>query len=747
MAGDAAYPGAGTVTAVPLLIQPQRRAQWRALIDTAALGLPAALVAGVLGWRVTGWVVAALLVLLALGVVMGLGVWRARRLDQSWLIRSLDTRLAVFEDSAALLFADVRGLDGFRALQRRRLEARAVEAVRLDLRAPWSWRPITAAWSAAAVLCVAILLWPSATPPSAASPDLPRSAAAGPPVLTSLRLRIIPPAYTGLPAREQATLDASVPEGSRLEWTVGLSPSPRSAALSSPEAAPQPLVRTGEAWFAARIASQPFLYRIEAPELSRQRLGRIDVVADAPPAIRLVEPDSQLVQIAPGQSRWTVVFEASDDYGVISAGTLRITLAKGEGEQVTVTETTRGIAGSGETRRRRFAVTFDLAREGMEPASDMIVQLIVTDNRPGVAQAVEGPSVILRWPSALGLADGLDGMAQSVLPVYFRSQRQIIIDAEALIAEQTRLDRQAFVGRSAALGADQASLRNRYGQFFSGENEPAPTALPTNDGPPALALPTNDEPASRASGSTVEVHDDHDHEGHDHGLEEGHFFGDGHDHGPAPDGGGFFGSAVDVLNEFGHAHDTGDAATLFDPGTRSTLSQALDAMWASERALRQGEPAEALPHANRALDLLKEAQQATRIFLRRVGSDLPPVDMSRRLTGDRDDIVADALAPAPERDPNNPAAAAWRALEDRPGRRVAVDLGGLDRWVRQNGSALPDPLALRAAIDTLRAEPACDECRRRLRGLLWSAIAPPATAVDRRAAPPSRGRRYLDALR
>jgi hypothetical protein len=739
MAGDAAHPGAGTVTAVPFLILPQRRAQWRALIDTAALGLPAALVAGVLGWRVSGWVVAALLMLLALGAVVGLGVWRARRLDQSWLIRSLDARLAVFEDSAALLFADVRGLDGFRALQRRRLEARAVEAVRLDLRAPWSLRPISAAWSAAAVLCVAILLWPSATPPSAASPDPPRFAAAGPPVLTSLRLRIIPPTYTGLLAREQATLDASVPEGSRLEWTVGLSPSPRSAALSSPEAASQPLVRTGEAWFAARIATQPFLYRIEAPELSRQRLGRIDVVADALPAIRLVEPDSQLVQIAPGQTRWTVVFEASDDYGVISSGTLRITLAKGEGEQVAVTETTRAIAGSGEARRRRFAVTFDLAREGMEPASDMIVQLVVTDNRPGGAQTVEGPSVILRWPSALGLEGGLDGMAQSVLPAYFRSQRQIIIDAEALIAEQRRLDRQTFVGRSAALGADQASLRNRYGQFLGGENEGGASALPTSDAPTRPApppLPTSDAPASTPAQAAEAP-----------ALEEGHSYGDGHDHGPATEGGGFFGSAVDVLNEFGHAHDTGDAATLFDPGTRSTVSQALDAMWASERALRQGEPAEALPHANRALDLLKEAQQANRIFLRRVGSDLPPVDMSRRLTGDRDDIVAAALSPALERDLNNPAAAAWRALEDRPGRRVAVDLGELDRWVRENSSALPDALALRAAIDTLRAEPACQECRHRLRGLLWSAIVPPATAVDRRAAPPPRGRRYLDALR
>jgi hypothetical protein len=731
------------MTAVPLLLQPQRRAQWRTLIDTLALGLPAALVSGVLGWRVSGWGLAILLVLLTLAAVVGLGVWRARRLDQGWLIRSLDARLAAFEDSAALLFADVRALDGFRALQRRRLEARAGEAARLDLNPPWSRRPIALAWAAAVVLTAAILLWPAARTESVAPADPTSPGASGPPVLTSFRLRIVPPAYTGLPAREQATLDASVPEGSRLEWTVGLSPAPASAALSFPEAAPLLLVRTGEAWFASRVASQPFLYRVEAPGLARQRLGRIDVVADAPPAIRLIEPDSQLVQIAPGQARWTVVFEASDDYGVLSAATLRITLAKGEGEQVTVTETTRGIAGTGEARQRRYAVTFDLAREGMEPASDMIVQLIVADNRPGGAQRVEGPSVILRWPSALGLADGLDGMAQSVLPAYFRSQRQIIIDAEALIAEQRRLDRPTFVSRSNGLGADQASLRNRYGQFLGGENEPGAVALPTSDAPPRPAappLPTNDAPASTTAQTPARTPARP-------ALEDGHSYEDGHDHGPAPQGGGFFGSAVDVLNEFGHAHDSGDAATLFDPGTRSTLSQALDAMWASERALRQGEPAAALPHAYRALDLLKEAQQATRIFLRRVGSDLPPIDMARRLTGDRDDIVAGALAPAPERGPESPAVAAWRALEDRPGRRPAPNLGALDAWVRQNASRIRDPLALRAAIDTVRAEPSCVNCRRRLRALLWGAIQPPSVAVDRRAAPPPRGRRYLDALR
>ncbi len=729
------------MTALPLLFEPQRRAQWRVLIDTAAIGLSGVMLAGALGWRLFGAVGLVMLVILGLAALVAVGAWRARRLDQGWLVRSLDARLPGFEDSSALLFADARALGGFRSLQRQRLEARLPEAARLDLRPAWSGRPIAVAWGAATLLTVAVLAWPAAQGKTAEPASRPTVASAGPPVLTDLKLRIIPPAYTGLPVREQTQADASVPEGSRVEWIVGLSPQPASAALSFPDSPPLPLLRSGEPWTASRVVAQPFLYRIEAPGLARQRLARVDVVADAPPAIRLVEPDSQLVQITPGQNRWTVVFEASDDYGVLSSGTLRITLAKGEGENVVVTERTRAIAGTGESRRRRFAVTFDLAAEGMEPASDMIVQLIATDNRARGAQRVEGPSVILRWPSSLGLADGLDGMAQSVLPAYFRSQRQIIIDAEALIAQRTRLDRETFVSRSAGLGADQASLRNRYGQFMGGETEGGPGALtlPTSDAPvrpAAPALPTNDGPPTRRAAPAVAPE-----------LEAGHTADDGHDHGQAP-GGGFFGSAVDVLNEYGHAHDSGDAATLFDPGTRSTLSQALDAMWASERSLRLGEPEGALPHAYRALDLLKEAQQATRIFLRRVGSDLPPVDMSRRLTGDRDDIVAGALTPAPERPPESPAVAAWRALEDRPGRAgPAPDLGALDRWVRQNGGRIADPLALTAAIDTVRSEPTCLDCRRRLRALLWSAIERPSAAIQRRDTPPQRGRRYLEALR
>ena len=42
------------MTAVTILIERQRAAQWRTLLDTLALGVPAALIAGALAGRMSG---------------------------------------------------------------------------------------------------------------------------------------------------------------------------------------------------------------------------------------------------------------------------------------------------------------------------------------------------------------------------------------------------------------------------------------------------------------------------------------------------------------------------------------------------------------------------------------------------------------------------------------------------------------------------------------------------------------------
>lgn len=697
-----------------------RAARQRVLLDILALGLPVVLALAALGLR--GLQMAGALVALVLGTaVLGwIAVRRMKRFDQAWLTAALDAHAPGLEDSADLLFQPAQG--GLAGLQRARLQARLAEAAAVDLRPDWSrrWIPWTAAVSAAVIL--AALLWPATAsvrlgPEEAETASAPRA-----PKVTTALLRITPPAYTGQRPFDVGGLDARAPEGSRIEWVLGFKPHPDAAILSFPGEAALPLRRDGGRWLGGRVFARSALYRIEAPGMARQRLHRLELAPDAPPVVHVVTPDSSLTLVTPGQPRFAPVFEVRDDYGVEATAQLKITVTKGEGENITTTVRTQSLAGQGAARLKRFSPVLDLAREGLAQGGDMIVQLIVSDNRSPARQTVEGPSVILRWPAAMGLADGLDGMAKQVVPVYFRSQRQIIIDAEALIAQRGKITPDAFLERSNNLGADQAQLRLRYGQFMGEQAEGAPHLdLPTSDAP---ALPIDDG-ASPPAKAEPEHHDD----------------GDGHDHGGAVD----LNDMKSVVAEFGHAHDTGDAATLFDPGTRSTLAQALDAMWDSERALRQGKPKDALPHAYKALNLLKNAQQAGRIFLARTPPKLPPVDLSRRLTGKREGIAPGRLAPVTRDAADTPAVEVWRALGERPNAPVPLD--ALTRWVNANQHRLADPLALSAAIDTVRNEPECQDCRRKLRALLWTALERPPAAVHRRDPADTRGRRYLDALR
>lgn len=697
-----------------------RAARQRTVLDTMAFGAPVVLALAVMGLRwfqVTGAVV-----VLAIGaaVLTWIAIRRTRRFDQNWLTATLDARVPSLEDSSELLFRPAEGLAG---LQRARLERRLAGASTIDLRPDWSRRWIAISAGASAVVILAALLWPT-TSGAILGPDEAETASPpGAPRVTTAKLRITPPAYTGQRPFEQSGLDVRAPEGSRVEWTVGFRPQPETAGLSFPGEASLPLRRDGNRWLAGRVFERSALYRIEGAGLARQRLHRLEMVPDAAPVVRVVTPDSALTLIVPGQTRWAPVFEVRDDYGVEATGQLRITVTKGEGENITTTVRTQPLSGQGPARLKRFAASLDLAREGLAQGGDMIVQLVVSDNRAPRHQTVEGPSVILRWPANIGLADGLDGMAKQVMPVYFRSQRQIIIDAEALIAQRGKITPDAFLDRSNGLGADQAQLRLRYGQFMGEQAEGAPHLdLPTSDAP---ALPIDDG-ASAPTKPEPEHHADDD--GHDHG------------HGAVD-----LNDMKSVVAEFGHAHDTGDAATLFDPGTRSTLAQALDAMWDSERALRQGKPKDALPHAYKALNLLKTAQQAGRIFLARAPPKLPPIDLSRRMTGKREGIAPGRLAPVARDPADTPAVEVWRALGERPGAPLKLD--ALARWVNANGKRLADPLALSAAIDTVRNEPQCQDCRAKLRALLWTALERPPAAVHRRDPADARGRRYLDALR
>ncbi len=710
------------------LLQRLQHARIRHGSSIALIWLPAVLVLAALAWRLAGVGPAlALLIVGAAGVAAF--AWRStRRLNRQWLVRQLDARRKDLDDSTALLFADTATLKPLQQLQRTRLRERLQTRPAPDLREPWPAPRIAIAWLLVAVAITALLLWPGSATRSAGLAPVAQQGPVMPgvPRLIAQRLRITPPAYTGLPARNEAVLDAKAPQGSRLQWTLRYAPQPESVALVFLDGERVALERDGDDWTTTHRLDASVLYRViatGAPTQPAPPLHRLDAIVDTPPRIKVLAPAQNLTLATRGQRRWPLQFEVEDDYGVASTAQLRITLAVGEGESMVFSSQAVSLRGRGGARGRRFDTTLDLTSLGFVESSDVIAQLMVTDNRSPAPQVVRSPGVILRWPPDLGReSTGLEGMVKKVLPAYFRSQRQIIIDAEALLKEKPKLDADTFISRSDSIGVDQRLLRLRYGQFL-GEEAEGPKPLPTNDAEAPSAAPAAEE---------VHAVDD----GHDHAEDEF----------AAP---ARFGSMDGVVAEFGHMHDIAEAATLLDPETRATLKQALDQMWQSELHLRQGDPKQALPFAYRALELIKQVQQAERIYLAKVGSQLPPIDMSRRLTGKREGLARRALPPVPPADQEDAPAVLWRALGTETGSAMDdldAPMQSLQRWLRENQSRVSDPLAISTAIDALQRDPSCEPCRQSLRAQLWSAMARPPAAVQRRSQADAGGQRYLETL-
>jgi hypothetical protein len=677
-----------------------------------ALALPLILAAAAVAWRVAGTVGLAAALLVGTAVALGWLLRSTRRLDEAWAARQLDARRADLEDSAGLLLREPEQLNGLQRLQRSRVQQRLAEAPAPDLRPAWPGRALALSWALGAAITTAALL--VARPDDASSPFAPPGRAAAPaaasePQLVERHLEIEPPAYTGLPARSEDTLDAKLPAGSQLRWRLVFEPQPASVELAFHDGSRIALAQADGAWTAERRIDRSALYRVaidgEAAG-SATPLHRLEAIADRPPTIRVLAPTQAVTLIEAGQRQWLLEFEASDDYG-LGPSRLQVTLAQGGGENVTVTERSFPLRGQGDARQRRYSHRLDLAQLALAAGDDVIVRLGIDDNRKPTPNSARSASLILRWP--MGSSEettGMEGIVRQTLPAYFRSQRQVIIDTEALVAERGKAPAERFESRSDAIGVDQRLLRLRYGQFLGEEAE---------DGPEA-------------------AHEDHDHE----------------DAEPAPEPG----TTDSVLEQFGHTHDIPEAATLLDRETRTLLRAALGEMWQAELHLRQGQPERALPYEYRALQRIKQVQQASRIYLARVGLELPPIDATRRLAGEASGVRnrSDPLAPAKPAD--SPAAALWQRLgESAPTGDAAAsdalrsDLRALASWVGEREPELPEAIELLAAIDGLDSDPTCAACRQQLRALLWPLLPSPATATGPRVTTAgASGTAYLEAL-
>lgn len=575
----------------------------------------------------------------------------------------LDRICPALEESSALWLRDPATLTLVENLQLKRLNAAWTS---LPHRPPPGGQPSLHSLrgpSAAATISLLAVVILALIPPSSRH-DL-SDTAAGPaaiqsPERISLRqasLEIAPPAYLGLSSRRSATLDAEVPEGSDVTWELTFTGPVQEVALTATGRGITPEVENlGAGRFRSRATIvATTLYQLETVSIDgiRTRLPQLyvlKVARDLPPRLTWTTPAETRTTLPPANAtRVRVQVDATDDHGVAGVE-LVATLAKGSGEGVKFRERTlalqRGPVGADGSIP--FAAELDLIALGLEAGDELYVHANARDHRQPAANVTRSETrfFLLQGPTATLTDPAVVATGVKRMPQFFRSQRQLIIDTEQLLAERPKLTPERFQQRSDEIGIDQKLLRLRYGQFLGEEFE-----SPTAGAPPeaeamgfAARLRSGDRNSAQRDAAVARaVEAQHDH--------------------PAPVAEERRPATVESMAApYVHRHDSPEAATIFDPKVKSTLRAVLAEMWTAEGHLRGGRPADALPAEHRALELLKELQQADRVYVARTGFEPAPINLEqRRLRGELDAIPSKVATPAPT-GPDDESAALLRTV-------------------------------------------------------------------------------------
>lgn len=406
------------------------------------------------------------------------------------------------------------------------------------------------------------------------------------PGISSVRLSTIPPSYTRLSPRTQSQFSVSAEEGSSLNWQIRTSQSVKNIRLifNDKEVVPLKAVNSqGTQWALTRTVSKPGFYQVDL-EGTMSDLYKLEIIKDQPAQIRIIRP-AQYSSIDFGEpQRTNLQVQITDDYGINNAF-IAATISSGQGEGVKFREQKlsfqQNFSGASSYKLNK---TIDLKGLGMTPGDELYFYIQALDSRLQESRS-DIYIVTIQDTAQLMSMDGMIG-GVNLVPEYFRSQRQIIIDTEKLLKERGSITVEAFNSRSNDIGVDQKLLRLRYGKFLGEEDE------------------------SEIGGHQEETNDPAD-----------------------------FGNPEAILDAVSHKHDQAEDATFFEPELKAQLKATLTEMWKSELQLRLYKPAEALPFEYKALRLLKDLQQKSRVYVAKTSFKPPLIKADKRLSGELDKIV------------------------------------------------------------------------------------------------------------
>ncbi len=578
-----------------------------------------------------------------LGLLMALGVafWFLKpwKISSENAVGYIDAHLPQAGFSSGLLLSPVNELSDLSKLQQYRV-ASQLEPILPKLRPPHNLFKAALAMFGLILLGVAVsfILTMFGNPSGGDAskkeqitfaPKDSLSATTEIPELIRTNITIQYPGYTGKGAVITSVPNIKAVEGSRVTWNLEFDGNVREVEMDL-MGERIGFTKTQESYRLTKILKETGFYSFTFKDVNGNDyvsdLYSLEQVADEPPTVEIEGLDNYTYFEFDDDKRLMLNTNISDDFGIDDAY-LVATVSKGSGESVKFREETvrfDNVISKGE-RLLQLKKSLDLDALKMDPGDELYFYVEALDQKtptPNIARSETYFAVIRDTITDEFAVEGNLGV--DLMPDYFRSQRQLIIDTEKLIADRPNISEKDFKFRSNELGFDQKQLRLKYGQFMGDETEMQ---------------------AAAGQVSNVEEEGDHDHAGeegeenlldeysHKHDSENEHNLVEEHDHES-----GAQEEEEDPLHDYVHNHSDPEASTLFEKSLKAKLRDALSIMWDAELHLRLYEPEKSLPYQYDALKIIQDIKNSARIYVHRIGFDPPPIKEENRLSGDIEDI-------------------------------------------------------------------------------------------------------------
>lgn len=579
------------------LARVQRLLMLSAGLGALLWGIPAALLVVLLGagvdaltplplvWR-SAWSLLAAAAALIIAARMLRGALAARSRAQ--------VALWIEERVPALRYALITALDPAAAPHAAALEAQA-GPVPFE---PVAWRAarravaVPAGFAAAGLLAVGLLPAGAVTriTEPRAGDALTRAAPAGN-ALAALAVTVVPPAYTGLPAR---TLDDPARVVALVGSRIGIEGRATGVAVTAGTDSQRVAVATtGDRWRATlAMPATPRLIRLH--QADRERLLLLEPVIDSVPVVTLTTPERDTVLRA-GTGTLPLAAGFRDDFG-LAAAWWELVISSGEGENFKFRTLLLGRAGFGNAKAGARSLRLVLDSLALAPGDLVHLRAVAEDGN-----TITGPGTAGSDTRTLRIArtGEYDSLSIEALPppdplTGVISQRMLILLAEALEKRRPRIAHDVLMTEAGKIARDQNTLRRQVSDIiFARLDDSGSAAEHAHDEEQGKAGLSPEEMLKAAETATNKAS----------------------------------GEALDFAN--------GESPVV---AINRPLLEAYNAMWDAGRALVQGETKAALPHMYAALAAIQRARLAERIYLRGPTKEAV-VDLGKvRLVGKKEGI-------------------------------------------------------------------------------------------------------------